>query len=104
MKRTASTAMTRGKITRVIVRTIAIVRCYEKTSGELVDLEVRFDCKVARERVIAKAIKGGYISTGDYTVLEVVSTENTGALYAMDVETFIEHAEVIEDGLTDNDN
>lgn len=104
MKRTASTALTRGRITRVIVRTIAIVRCYEKSTGELVDLEVKFDCKVSRERVIAKAIKGGYISTGDYTVLEVVSIENTGALYAMDVETFIEHAEVIEDGLTDTDN
>lgn len=104
MKRTASTAMTRGKITRVIVRTVAVVRCYEKSSGELVDLEVRFDCKIAKERVIAKAIKGGYINTGEYTVLEVVSTENTGALYAMDVETFIEHAEVIEDGLTDTDN
>lgn len=102
MKRTASTALTRGRITRVIARTIAIIRCYEKSTGELVDLEVKFDCKIAKERVIAKAIKGGYISTDDYTVLEVVSTENTGALYAMDINTFIEHAEVIEDGLTDD--
>lgn len=102
MKRTASTALTRGRITRVIARTIAIIRCYEKSTGELVDLEVKFDCKIAKERVIAKAIKGGYISTDDYTVLEVVSTENTGALYAMDINTFIEYAEVIEDGLTDD--
>lgn len=102
MKRTASTALTRGRITRVIVRTIAVVRCYEKSAGELVDLEVKFDCKIPKERVIAKVIKGGYISTDDYTVLEVVSTEDTGALYAMDINTFIEHAEVIEDGLTDD--
>lgn len=104
MKRTASTALTRGRITRVIARTIALIRCYEKSTGELVDLEVKFDCKVARERVISKAIKGGYINTHDYTVLDVVSTENTGALYAMDVNTFIENADVIEDGLTDTDD
>lgn len=101
MRRKASTALTRGRISRVISRTTAVIRCYEKASGEVVDLSVEFDCKVPHERVISRAIKDGYINTDNYTALDIISVEDSGALYAMDINTFIEHAELIEDGLSD---
>lgn len=101
MRRTTSTALTRGKITRIISRTTAVFKCYEIATKELVNLSVTFDCKVPEERVIVRAIKDGYIDTNEYKVLDVESCEITGALYAMDVATFIENAEVIEEGITD---
>lgn len=101
MRRKASTALTRGRISRVITRTTAVIRCYAKASGEVVDLSVEFDCKVAHERVISRAIKDGFINTAEYTALDIVSVEDIGALYAMDINTFIEHAELIENGLID---
>lgn len=101
MKRTTSTNATRGRITRIIARTVALIRCYERQTGELVDIEVVFNAKLPKERIISKAVKGGFIDTAKYTILEVVEVQRTGALYAMDIDTFIENADLIEDGITE---
>lgn len=101
MKRTTSTAKTRGMITRIITRTEVVFTAYDNIDKVLTDLNVTFDAKIPEDRVIQRAIKEQLIATARYKVLDVKSVEYKGALYAMDVTTFIENAECIEENIED---
>lgn len=101
MKRTTSTAKTRGKVTRIISTTTATVKVYNIETDEIEEVDVEIPGAVNERKIISVVNNGGYIDTDSYKILAVKNVETTGALYAMDIETFLEHAEIIEDGITD---
>lgn len=101
MKRTTSTAKTRGKVTRIITTTTATVKAYNITTDEIEEFAVEIPGSVNERKIISTVSNGDYIDTDSYKILAVKNVETTGTLYAMDIETFLEHAEIIEDGITD---
>lgn len=101
MKRTTSTAKTRGQITRIITVTKCVLRCYDSEMHETSDYEIELSGAVNEKSVIHRVYSTGVLDKKRFTVLEILSYEQTGTLYAMDVETFIKHASVIETGITD---
>ena len=101
MKRTVSTAKTRGKVTRIISTTTATIKVYNIETDEIEEFELEIPGTVNERKIISTVNNGGYIDVEKYKVLAVKNVETTGALYAMDIETFLEHAEIIEDGITD---
>lgn len=101
MKRTTSTAKTRGKVTRIITTTTATVKAYNINTDEIEEFEVEIPGTVNERKIINTVNNGDYIDSDTYKILAVKNVETTGTLYAMDIETFLEHAEIIEDGITD---
>ena len=101
MKRTVSTAKTRGKVTRIISTTTAIIKVYNIETDEIEEFEIEIPGTVNERKIISTVNNGDYIDVEKYKVLAVKNVETTGALYAMDIDTFMQYAEIIEDGITD---
>ena len=102
MRRTTSTAKTRGMVTRIITTTKAMLRCYDNETHQTDDYEVEIIGTVNTERqLITRVYSTGVLDKHRYTILEVLNLEQFGTLYAMDIDTFLEHAVIIEQNITD---
>lgn len=102
MKRTISTAKTRGKVTRIISTTTAVVKVYNIETDEVEEFEIEIPGAINERKIISTVNSGDYIDIEKYKVLAVKNVETTGALYAMDLDTFMKYAEIIEDGITND--
>ena len=101
MRRNISTSATRGKISRIITTTTAVCKCYNLSTEEVEDIEVRVNGTVPETKFVKVAINSGCIDSDVYRILKVTDVKTNGILYAMDFETFIANAEIIEENITD---
>lgn len=99
MKRTTSTAKTRGKITRIITTTTATVKAYNVETDEITEFAVEIPGSVTERKAVAAIYTSGCIDKQLYKILAVKDIRTTGTLYAMDINTFIENAEIIEENI-----
>lgn len=100
MKRTTSTAKTRGMITRIITTTTATVKAYNTETDEITEFSVEIPGTVNDRKVITAIYNSGCIDKAKYKILAVRDIQTTGILYGMNLDTFIEHADVIEENIT----
>lgn len=100
MKRTTSTAKTRGMITRIISTTNALVKVYNTETDEIEEFEIEMSGVIPERKAVTAIFSGGYIDKDKYKILSVKDITTTGILYGMTTDEFIKHARIIETGIT----